>query len=134
MTPDADRIAKPYEAFDTVEALLRRLHLALNARDLDAVVACYAPTARFVDNLDGGEVEGVEAVRGHFIRLFEAVRLDISLIDHALEPDGRVKARMHVVTRGLGGGLWQDGEITVRYRLEHGLIAEQDVDDHGRAP
>ncbi|KQV57728.1 MULTISPECIES: nuclear transport factor 2 family protein [unclassified Caulobacter] len=133
MTPDEDRIAQPYEAFDTVEALLRRLHRALNARDLDAIVACYAPDARFADNLDGGVVEGLEAVRGHFIRLFEAVRLEISLLDHALEPDGRVKARIHVVTRGLGGGLWQDGEITVRYRLEHGLIAEQDVDDGGRA-
>jgi len=134
MTPDEDRIAQPYEAFDAVEALLRRLCLALNARDLAAVVACYAPDARFADNLDGGEVEGLEAVRGHFIRLFEAVRLEISLMDHALTPDGRVKARMHVVTRGLGGGLWQDGEITVRYRLEHGLIAEQDVDDHGCSP
>jgi ketosteroid isomerase-like protein len=134
MTPDEDRIAQPYEAFDAVEALLRRLHLALNAADIDAVVACYAPTARFVDSLDGGEIDGLDAVRAHFTRLFESVRLEISVLDHTLEPDGRVKARMHVVTRGLGGGLWQDGEITVRYRLEHGLIAEQDVDDSGRAP
>lgn len=134
MTPDEDRIAQPYEGFDTVEALLRRLHLALNAGDIDAVVACYAPSARFVDSLDGGEIDGLDAVRAHFTRLFEAVRIEISVLDHALEPDGRVKARMHVVTRGLGGGLWQDGEITVRYRLEQGLIAEQDVDDSGRAP
>lgn len=118
MTPDEDRI--------------ERLHAALNARDLDATVACFAPTARFADPLEGGEVHGLDGVRAHFTRLFDAVRLEISTLDYQVEPDGRLRARLQVVVRGRSGGLWQDGRITVWYRLDGGLIVEQEVDDSGR--
>lgn len=120
------------EAFPGIDALLARLHTGLNAGDAEAVTACYAPDARFADNLEGGEIQGAEAVRAHFIHLFETIHLRIALVDYALEPDDRVRARLHIVTRGPGGGLWQDDIITVWYRLERGLIAEQDVDDSGR--
>ena len=29
------------------------------------------------------------------------------------------------------GGLWRDGAAKVWYRLDHGLIVEQDIDDNG---
>lgn len=118
MTPDEDRIAQ----------LLR----AINARDLDATVSCYAADARFADPLEGGMLEGLDAIRAHFVHLFESVRVELTAIDLARQPDQRLRARLHIVTRGRGGGLWQDDVITVWYRLERGLIAEQDVDDSGR--
>ena len=64
--------------------------------------------------------------------LLDTVRLKLVVMNHALEPDDRVRARIRVETRGPGGGLWQDDTITVWYRLERGLIVEQDVDDSGR--
>lgn len=118
MTPDKDRIAE--------------LYAAINARDLDATVACYAPDARFVDGLEGGMVEGADGIRAHFIHLFETIRVEIAIIDLTPLADGRLRARLHVVTRGPGGGLWQDAEVTACYRLDGGLIVEQDVDDSGR--
>jgi ketosteroid isomerase-like protein len=118
-------------AFPGIAALLERLHAAINARDLEAVVACYAPTARFVDPLEGGEIRGLGGVRAHFEQLFEAVRLKLVVLGHTLQPDDRIRARVQAETRGPGGGLWQDDTITVWYRLDRGLIAEQDVDDSG---
>ncbi|MET3666482.1 nuclear transport factor 2 family protein [Caulobacter sp. 1776] len=118
MTPDEDRIAK--------------LYAAINARDLDAIVSCYAPAARFTDNLEGGVIDGLDGVRAHFTQLLGSVRLEIKAIELAREPDDRLRAHLRVVTRGPGGGLWQDGEITVWYRLERGLIVEQVVDEGGR--
>lgn len=118
MTPDEDRIAK--------------LYAAINARDLDATVACYAPQARFVDGLEGGMLEGHEAIRAHFVHLFETIRVELALIDLTQLPDGRLRARLQVVARGPGGGLWQDDTVTACYRLDRGLIVEQDVDDSGR--
>ena len=117
MTRDEDRIAE--------------LYAAINARDLDATLACYAPNARFADGLEGGMLEGHQAIRAHFVQLFETIRVELSTIDLAREPDGRWRARLQVETRGPGGGLWQDDRVTVWYRLERGLIVEQDVDDRG---
>lgn len=121
MTADEDRIA-----------LLERLYAAINARDVDGVVACYAPDARFADTLEDGEIQGRDGVRAHFVHLFETVRLQIQPLDYAPSPPSGVRARLNVVTRGHGGGLWQDGLITVWYRFERGLIVGQDVDDSGR--
>jgi ketosteroid isomerase-like protein len=118
MTPDEDRIAE--------------LYAAINARDVDATVSCYAPHARFADGLEGGMLEGLHAIRAHFVHLFETIRVELSVIDFVREPDGRLRTRLHVDTRGPGGGLWQDGTVIVWYRLERGLIVEQDVDDSGR--
>lgn len=119
-------------AFPGIAALLERMRTAVNARDLEAVVACYAPSARFVDPLEGGEIRGLSGVRAHFEQLFETIRLKLVVLGHALQPDDRIRARIHVETRGPGGGLWQDDTVTVWYRLERGLIAEQDIDDSGR--
>lgn len=119
-------------AFPGIALLLERVHAAINARDIEAIVACYAPTARFVDPLEGGEVRGLAGVRAHFEQLFEAVRLKLVVLGHTLQADDRVRARVQVETRGPGGGLWQDDTITVWYRLDRGLIAEQDIDDSGR--
>lgn len=120
------------EAFPGIGALVERVHAAINARDIETIVACYAPTACFVDSFEDGEIQGHEGVRAHFEHLLEAVRLKIVMLDYALQPDDRVRVRVQAETRGPGGGLWQDGLIIVWYRLERGLIAEQDVDDSGR--
>lgn len=120
--------------FAGIDALLTRLHAAINAGDLDAILACYAPNVRFVDTFEEGLVQGAESLRAHFRHLLETVRLEIAVVDYVLEPDDRVRARLQVTTRGAGGGFWQDGLVTVWYRLEYGLIVDQDIDDSGAAP
>lgn len=120
--------------FPGIDALLGRLHAAINAGDLEAILACYAPDARFADTFEDGIVQGADGLRAHFRHLLETVRLEIAVVDYALEPDDRVRARLQVTTRGAGGGFWQDGLVTVWYRLEYGLIVDQDIDDSGAAP
>lgn len=114
------------------EDRIAELYAAINARDLDATVACYASHARFADGLEGGMLEGLEAIRAHFAHLFETIHVELAMIDLIRQADGRLRASLQVVTRGPGGGLWQDDVVTVWYRLERGLIVEQDVDDSGR--
>jgi ketosteroid isomerase-like protein len=123
--------------FPGVEALLTRLYVAVSAAEPEAALSCYAPNARFADTLEGGEVTGVDEMRAYFRRLFASVRLEIAVADYVIQPDDRVRAELQVVTRGPGGGLWQDGTVKVWYRLDRGLIVEQDIDDDshdGTAP
>lgn len=119
------------EGFEGVERLLRRLCEAINAHDIDAIVGCYSHNARFQDNLEDGYVSGGPAIRRHFEHLLETLQVTLAMRDYVLEPDDRVRARLQVEARGANGRLWQDGGVTVWYRLEAGRIIEQDVDDSG---
>jgi ketosteroid isomerase-like protein len=122
----------PDLVFPGVDAMLARLTAALNAADVEGVLTCYSPRARFIDSFEDGVVEGEAGLRAHFVHLFETIRLELVVIGYALEADDRARVRLRVVARGPGGGLWQDDTITIWYRLEGGLIVEQDVDDSGR--
>lgn len=120
------------ETFPGVEALLRRLYGAVSNGDLETILTCYTPTAQFADPLEGGEIAGADQIRAHFEHLLATLRLEIGVIDYRIQPDDRIWAQLHVVTRGPTGGLWQDATVGVWYRLEDGLIVEQDIDDAGR--
>ena len=127
----------PDVTFPGVEAMLTRLYTAISAGDLETALTCYAPDARFADPLESGEINGMDELRAHFTHLFKTVRLEIAVVDYVIQPDDRVRARLRVVTRGPSGGLWQDATAKVWYRLDRGLIVEQDVDDsarYGNAP
>lgn len=114
------------------EHRIAELHAAVNARDIDAITACYDPAARFVDGLEGGMLDGLEAIRAYFIRLLDTIRVVVALIDLDREPDGRLRALLQVEARGPHGGLWEDQTVSVSYRLERGLIVAQDVKDSVR--
>jgi ketosteroid isomerase-like protein len=117
--------------YEGVERLLRRLYEAINGQDIQTVLSCYAPNARCQDKLEGGLIAGAPAIRAHFEHLFATLRVTLALRDYRLEPDDRVRCRLQVETRSANGRLWQEGPITAWYRLEGGLIVEQDVDDSG---
>lgn len=120
--------------FAGVERMLTRLIDAINTRDAEAAVACYAPDARFTDMLEGGEIVGAKAIGAYHRRLFETVDTTLSLLDYRLESDDRIRARMLAETRGPDGGLWQDGPVVVWYRVYAGRITAQDVDDSEESP
>ncbi len=114
MTSDADRIAQLYDAFQ--------------GGDFGRRVAMFPEPNGAGDGL-AGHLTGAHA---RLFQSFQTIGLEISVLNYALEPDDRARARSYVTARGPGGGPWQDDVITVWYRLERGLIAEQDIDDSGR--
>jgi hypothetical protein len=118
--------------FPGIDLMLAGLIATLNAADVDGALAYFSPQARFIDSFEGGLIEGPADLRAHLTHLFETIRIRMDLIDYALEPDDSVRTRVRVEARGPGGGLWQDDAITIWYRLERGLIVEQDIDDSGR--
>lgn len=118
-------------SFEGVDRLLRRLFDAINARDLDAIMDCYAADARLQDKLEDGHLVGVEDIRAHFEHLFATLQVTLAMRDYAFEPDDRVRARLQVEARGANGHLWQDSGVTAWYRLHAGRIVEQDIDDSG---
>lgn len=119
--------------FEGVDRLLRQVCDAINTRNVAAIMDCYAADARFIDKLEDGYLNGTQEIRAHFEHLFATMQVTLTLLDYALEPDDRVRAHLQVEARGSSGRLWQDGGVTIWYRLEAGRIVEQDVDDSGEA-
>lgn len=120
--------------FPGITTLLDRLHQAINARDVETALACYAPEARFQDRLEDQELIGHAAIRAHLKHLFETVRIKVSPFDYVLEADDRVCVRLQVEARSPEGGMWQDGTMTAWCRLQAGVIVDQDIDDSGEDP
>ena len=58
------------------------------------------------------------------IQLFEAYDRG----DFPLEPDGRVRAGVNRVARGVTGSLWSDNQVRQYYTLHDGQVSRMDVE------
>jgi len=111
----------------TASDLVRRLHVALNRRDLDAAMAQIHPQARFKDYLDGGELDGQAAVRDFYQRLFDTLAPNLDLIALKALPGGRIRADIQSSFRASGGQLWSDNRVVAIYQITDGLISSVEL-------
>jgi ketosteroid isomerase-like protein len=110
------------------ETLLRQAYDAFNARHLDAALDLMHPDVDWPNGMEGGRVNGRDAVRAYWERQFD-------LIDSRVEPrsfdelgDGRVSVTVHQVVRDLGGNVMSETEVRHVYELLDGLIVRMDID------
>jgi hypothetical protein len=74
-------------ARETNEELIRRLYEALDAKDGDAMAACYAPQARFWDPAFG-QLEGAEVGAMWRMLTSRAAELEVELRDYEAGEEG----------------------------------------------
>ena len=106
------------------EQLIERFYAAFDARDGDAMAACYAPGAHFSDpvfpDLNGDEP-------GEMWRMLtsQANELRIELLEHdADDARGSARWRAHYVFSQTGRPVVND--VRASFRFDAGLIAEHD--------
>lgn len=94
------------------KGLLTRLYKAFNDRDVAALVEDMHPDVSWPNFLEGGRVEGREALTAYWTSQFAIVTPEASPIEMRELADGRWVVRLHYVVKALkGGGVWTD-EIT----------------------
>jgi hypothetical protein len=94
------------------KALLTKLYVAFNDRDVGTLAEAMHPDVSWPNFLEGGRVEGREALSAYRVDQFKVVRPEASPIGMQELSDDRVVVRLHYVIRALdGGGVWTD-EIT----------------------
>lgn len=111
--------------------LIVRYYDALERRDLEAVLATTHAEVRFHDFLDGGEVDGLDAARDFYRRMFE-LSPDLDPIKIETLADGRVRVEFQSSVHSSSGHLWSDTRQAAIYTLVDGLI--QGVDLLGPMP
>lgn len=108
-------------------AHLNHLYERFNARDVDAVLAAMTPDVRWANSLEGGYLEGHEAVRAYWTRQWEEIAP--ILIAERFETDalGRVIIEGRLRVRSRAGTLLHDGPVKHAYTFADGLVQRMDV-------
>jgi hypothetical protein len=110
-------------------ARLDALYDAFNARDVDAVLAQFAPQVDWPDAWRGGRVVGHDAVRAYWLAQW-------AVIDPAVHPrrvrdlpDGRVEVLVEQHVRDLDGDQLAHAFVLHTYTFDGPLVARMDVGD-----
>lgn len=108
------------------EALLTGLYEAFNRKDVEAVVAALHPAVDWPNYLDGGRINGREAVRAYWERQFALVSPEATPLSFETLPDGRMVVTIHYVVRSVEGGLWTDETTSNIYSFKDELISRME--------
>jgi hypothetical protein len=111
-----------------VDARLRELYGAFNARDLDALLGAMTADVVWPNAWEGGRLHGCDAVRDYWTRQWAQIDPQLELLAIAERPDGRFAVSVRQVVRSRSGELLSDSEVVHVYKLRDGLIAGMTVE------
>jgi cation diffusion facilitator family transporter len=110
------------------DGMLRELYAAFNARDIDAVLEHLAPDVDWPNGMEGGRMQGRDAVREYWTRQFTLIDGHVDPVDITEHEDGRVAVDVHQVVHSPEGELQSDGHVTHTYVFgDDGLITRMDI-------
>lgn len=107
--------------------LLSRAFEAYNRRDFPTFSAMLHDEVDWPDQIQGGRLVGVEAMRDHWAANDAVIQVEVTPIIFTPRPNGQVEVRVNQVVRSLAGSLWSDLMVRQLYTLRDGLIARMDI-------
>ena len=119
--------------------LLKRLYEDFNARNIDGVLAVLAEDVVWANGMDGGHVEGRDAVRAYWTRQWAVVSPHVAPIGFREAPDGAIAVEVVQSVRDLEGrplegqthGL-KDKTVEHLFRLRAGKVERFDIREVAR--
>ncbi|MGR4865893.1 nuclear transport factor 2 family protein [Caulobacter sp. LARHSG274] len=116
--------------------ILEGLYDRFNARDIDGVLAALTEDVAWANAMDGGHVDGREAVRAYWTRQWALVSPQVEPVGFHRTADGAVVAEVRQTIRDLDGKLLQgqthgleNKTVEHVFRLRAGKVARFDVQD-----
>jgi ketosteroid isomerase-like protein len=115
---------------------LERLYGHFNARDIDGVLVALTEDVAWANGMDGGHVQGHEALRDYWTRQWAMVSPRVEPVSFHRTPDGAIVAEVLQSVRDLDGNPLQGQthglkEKTVGhvFRFRAGKVARFDIQD-----
>ncbi|MDG2528696.1 nuclear transport factor 2 family protein [Caulobacter endophyticus] len=108
-------------------ALLTRLYEAYNKGDFDAFAAELDPAVDWPDQIGGGRILGVEAMRAFWTRRDGMVRVEAAPMDFTVLKDGRIAVATNQTVHNLEGRLWSDSRVRHIYTFQDGRVSRMDI-------
>src|SRR6266705_7080063 len=108
--------------------LLADLYAAFNDRDIDRCLAGMLPDVTWANGMDGGYVQGHEAVREYWTRQWKQVNPTVEPVrfeSHA----GKIVVDVHQVVRAMDGSILLDRVVKHIFTLEGLLVKAFEIAD-----
>jgi hypothetical protein len=114
--------------------LLMATYAAFNRRDIDAVLAKMAPDVDWPNGMEGGRVNGREAVRQYWLRQWSQINPLVEPRSFHADPTGAIVVEVRQVIRDLAGLLLAERMVQHVYRFENGLIQSMEIREPASKP
>lgn len=111
--------------------LVHHLYDGFNARDIDAVLAALAEDVAWANGMDGGHVQGREAVRAYWTQQWAAIDPHVEPVHIDEAADGSTVVEVHQVVRDLEGELLLDETVRHVFYIEGGHVTRFDIENAG---
>ena len=111
--------------------LLNYVYKRFNARDMEAVLAALHEDVMWANGMEGGHVQGRDAVRSYWTRQWAMVDPHVEPVRFSAGPDGEVVVEVHQVVHDLTGVLLLDHMVGHIFRIDEGAIRRFDIRDAG---
>ena len=109
---------------------IEQLYAAFNRRDIEAVIARLAADVHWANGMEGGYVDGAQAVRDYWTRQFETIQSRVEPERMRELDGGRVAVDVHQVVHATSGELLADQRVTHVFTFRgDGQITAFDIED-----
>ncbi|WP_027681897.1 nuclear transport factor 2 family protein [Rhizobium leguminosarum] len=116
--------------------MIKRIYASFNARDIDAVLAVLSDDVAWANGMDGGHINGREAVRDYWTRQWAMISPHVEPVAFEETEDGAVAVEVIQQVFDLDGrplegqahGL-KDKTVTHIFRMEGDKIVRFDIRD-----
>lgn len=109
------------------QELLAKAYAAFNARDIEAVLALMHPDVVWPNGMEGGYMQGHDAVRDYWTRQWKLIDSRVEPQSFTTDHTGRIVVNVHQIVYDLAGHLLSDETVQHIYWIEDQLIRSMEI-------
>ncbi len=108
---------------------LQNLYEAFNKREIETLISVMQPDVKWANGMEGGFVDGRDAVRVYWTKQFEVIRGQLEPLGFETDEKNRSVVTVHYIIRDLEGNLLMEKTGKQIFTIENGLISLFEIGD-----
>jgi hypothetical protein len=108
---------------------LQNMYEAFNRREIETLLALMQPDVKWANGMEGGFVNGRDAVREYWTKQFEVIRGQLEPLEFEIDENNRSIVTVHYIIKDLDGNLLLEKTGKQIFTFENGLISLFEIDD-----
>ena len=106
---------------------LQNLYDAFNKGEIETIIASMRPDVKWANGLEGGFVNGRDAVREYWTDQFKAIKPELETLKFETDENGRNIVTVHQIVKDLKGTVLADMTVFQIFTIEDGLISIYEI-------